>query len=79
MTTRTENRTTSFPTQVTITADPDGASVMLDCQVIHRAEVSPDEEPIVEGRAEGGETHPAVNRAIGWARRSGYDVAVVIW
>jgi hypothetical protein len=79
MRTETENRPRSFPTQVTITADPEGASVVLDCKVIHRAEVPPGEEPIVDARAGSGETHPAVDRAITWARDNGYDVAVVIW
>ena len=77
MTTQTGNRI--HPSQVTITADPEGASVMLNSKVAYRAEVAPDEDPIVEGRAADGDTHPAVERAIGWARDNGHDVAVVIW
>ncbi len=79
MTSRSHTQTACFPVQVTITADPDGASVMIDCQVAHRAEVAPGEEAIVDGRASDGQTHPAVERAICWARDHGYDVAVVIW
>ncbi len=76
---RSGTRPTGFPTQVTITADPEGASVMLDCRVVHRAEVAPGEDPITDARAANGETHPAVNRAIHWAQHNGYDVAVIIW
>ena len=64
---------------MTVAADPDGASVLLNCEIAHRAAVSPGEEPIVDGRTAGGDTHPAVERAICWARENGYDVAVVIW
>ena len=75
----TQKRNRAHPAQVTITADPEGASVMLNSKVAYRAEVAPGEDPIIEGRAADGDTHPAVERAIRWAREDGHDVAIVIW
>ena len=79
MTTRTKDRTKTFPEQVTVAADPDGASVLRNTEITYRADVAPNEEPIVDGRTTAGVTHPAVQRAVDWARENGYDVAVVIW
>lgn len=69
----------SYPVQVIVAADEQGANVMLDSSVLHRAAVAMGEEPIVKGCGSGGKTHPAVDRAIQWAQDNSYAVAVVTW
>ncbi|HUU83159.1 MAG TPA: hypothetical protein VM243_06605 [Phycisphaerae bacterium] len=79
MTASTARGPADHPKQVNLTLDDSGANVLVDTQIVHREDIANSEGPIVEGRDTSGETHPAINRAISWARARGYDVAVILW
>ena len=65
--------------QVNIVLNEQGACVLLESQILHQESVTPDEGPIIDSRTSSGEAHPAIDRAIDWAKGQGYDVAVILW